>query len=109
MVAAERDRQRAGRQDLADVGLRARERLLRVGEHDVAVAAVDGVERLDEVEVVGRVVGQELARDLADAARPVVGAGAADVGGVEGDAVDRRAGTGLAQRVGVGAARAGSA
>jgi hypothetical protein len=40
-----------GREDLADVGLRALERALRVGERDVAVTAVDRVERLDEVEV----------------------------------------------------------
>ena len=78
MVAAERDRKRAGAQDLADVALGVREGLFGVGEHDVAVAGVDGVERLDQVEVPGRVVGEELAGDLADSARSVVRARPAD-------------------------------
>ena len=102
VVTAEGGRDRAGGEDLADVPLGIREGLLGVRQDDVAVAAVDRVERLHEVEVPGGVVAEELARDLANAARPVVRPGAADRGGVPGHAVDRGTGPMGLQGIGVG-------
>jgi hypothetical protein len=102
VVAPEGDWDRIRGKDLADVALGGGERLLGVRQHDVAVAAVDRVECLHQVEVPGGVVGEELARDLADAARPVIGSRAADRGGIPGDAVDGRAGAVRAQRSGLG-------
>ena len=89
VLAAERHRQGARAQDLLEVSLRALERASGIAGDDRAVAAVDRRQRLDDVEAEHGVVGQELDRDVADAAGPVVRAGAADVRGVEGDPVDR--------------------
>ena len=90
MVAAQHDRQRARRGDMADAPGDLVEALFEIGRDGEDVAGVAQRHLLAQVDAELVVVGRVERRDAADALRPEAGAGPVGGAAVEGDADDRR-------------------